>query len=155
MFSAFQSNAFQSNAFQIVTRIVKAIAGGGGSSKSKKRSRKYYVEYNNEILIFANAEQASNWLEAQRQAKKETKAQVKKRVKELKVEPPLEAIDLSAVKNIAERYGKVSNVNELLQQDNFADVVTYYKDLLKLQLKIIVQKAKDEEDEIEMLLLAM
>jgi hypothetical protein len=155
MFSAFQSNAFQRNAFQIVTQVVSAITGGGISKKARKQARRYYVEYNNEILVFANAELASNWLEVQKQAKQATKAKIKKRVKELKVEPPLEAIDLTAVKNIAERYGKVSNVNELLQQDNFADVVTYYKDLLKLQLEVIVQRARDEEDEIEMLLLAM
>jgi len=151
MFSAFQSNAFQSNAFQIITKIV----GGLGKAASRKRHKRFYVEYKNEILVFENADQAHAWTEYQSQLQSLAKNKRKKVIRNLKVEAPLEKIDLTSVKDIAEQYGKASTVNDLLNTNQLAEVVTSYKDLLKLQLKAIVKRVQDDEDEIEMLLLSI
>ena len=158
MFSAFQISAFQNSAFQIAKAVVSAVIGGGIPQKgqAKKRTRRFYVEYKNEILIFANADQANAWLENQTQLDaQQAKKQIKSRAKQLKVAPPLETIDLTEVKDIAERYGKSTTVSELLQDNQLADVVTYYKDLMKLQLDAMVKRIQDEEDELAMLLLAL
>ena len=154
MFAAFQSNGFQSNAFQIIAKVANAVIGGVSKGR-KKQHRRFYVEHKNEILVFENANQAQAWVEYQQQLQTLAKSKRKAVIKNLKVEPPLEKIDLSEVKDIAEQYGKSSSVNELLQSNNLADVVLYYKDLLKVQLDVMVKRARDEEDEIEMLLLAL
>ena len=115
-FSAFQSNAFQSNAFQIARKILGGIAGGIASNRKHKkeqvkaRQRRFFIEHKGEILIFANAEQAQAWTLAQQQLSKS----VKKRKKvSLPIAEPLEKIDLSQIKDVAEKYGKATSVKNL------------------------------------------
>ena len=160
-FSGFQSNAFQSNAFQIIQGAVKAVITGGiGTNKHKKpvvklRQRRFFIEDKGQILIFANAEQAQAWTLAQEQLSKS----VKKRKKvSLPIAEPLEKIDLSQIKDVAEKYGKATSVKNLLESQSYAKIVTMYENIIQqdFYLQSLRRKIEEEEEEdIAMLLMAL
>ena len=155
--SAFQSNAFQSNAFQIIR---KAIGGVTGSRKHKKqvvkpRQRRFFIEHKGEILIFANAEQAQAWTLAQQQLSKSVKK--RKRIS-LPIAEPLEKLDLSQIKDVAEKYGKTTSVNKLLESHEYAKIVTMYETIIQQDFYIqsLRRKIEDQDEEdIAMLLMAL
>ena len=155
--SAFQSNAFQSNAFQIIR---KAIGGVTGSRKKKKpqvkaRQRRFFIEHKGEILIFANAEQAQAWTLAQQQLSKPIKK--RKRIS-LPIAEPLEKLDLSQIKDVAEKYGKTTSVNKLLESHEYAKIVTMYETIIQqdFYIKSLQRKIEDQDEEdIAMLLMAL
>lgn len=158
--SAFQSNAFQSNAFEIA-RAVSAIIGGvtGGRKKKKPqvraRQRRFFIEHKGEILIFANAEQAQAWTLAQQQLSKSVKK--RKRIS-LPIAEPLEKLDLSQIKDVAEKYGKTTSVNKLLESGNYAKIVTMYETIIQQDFYIQSLKRRIEdqdEEDIAMLLMAL
>jgi len=158
--SAFQSNAFQSNAFEIARAISTIIGGVTGSRKKKKpvvraRQRRFFIEDKGQILIFANAEQAQAWTLAQQQLSKS----VKKRKKiSLPIAEPLEKLDLSQIKDVAEKYGKATSVNKLLDSHNYAKVVTMYETIIQQDFYIqsLRRKIEDQDEEdIAMLLMAL
>jgi transcriptional regulator of acetoin/glycerol metabolism len=160
MYSAFQSNAFQSNAFQVIKSAVEAIVGGVGSNRRKKpvvkhRQRRFFIENKGEILIFANAEQAQAWTLAQQQLSKS----VKKRKKILlPIAEPLEKLDISQIKDVAEKYGKTTSVNKLLESHNYAKIVTMYETIIQQDFYIesLRRKIEDQDEEdIAMLLMAL
>ncbi len=160
MYSAFQSNAFQSNAFQVIKNAVEAVIGGVGSNRRKKvtvkpRQRRFFIEDKGQILIFANAEQAQAWTLAQQQLSKS----VKKRKKiSLPIAEPLEKLDLSQIKDVAEKYGKATSVNKLLDSHNYAKVVTMYETIIQQDFYIqsLRRKIEDQDEEdIAMLLMAL
>lgn len=158
--SAFQSNAFQSNAFEIARAISTIIGGVTGGRKKKKpvvraRQRRFFIEHKGEILIFANAEQAQAWTLAQQQLTK----QVKKRKKiSLPIAEPLEKLDISQIKDVAEKYGKTTSVNKLLESGNYAKIVTMYETIIQQDFYIQSLKRRIEdqdEEDIAMLLMAL
>ena len=158
--SAFQSNAFQSNAFEIARKISTIIGGVTGGRKKKKpvvraRQRRFFVEHKGEILIFANAEQAQAWTLAQQQLSKS----VKKRKKiSLPIAEPLEKLDISQIKDVAEKYGKTTSVNKLLESHNYAKIVTMYETIIQQDFYIESLKRRIEdqdEEDIAMLLMAL
>ena len=158
--SAFQNNAFQSNAFEIARKISTIIGGVTGGRKHKKpvvrtRQRRFFVEHKGEILIFANAEQAQAWTLAQQQISKS----VKKRKKiSLPIAEPLEKLDLSQIKDVAEKYGKTTSVNKLLESHNYAKIVTMYETIIQQDFYIESLKRRIEdqdEEDIAMLLMAL
>jgi len=156
-FSAFQSNAFQSNAFQIARRILGGIAGGRKYKKEqvKARQRRFFIENKGQILIFANAQQAQAWTLAQQQLSKS----VKKRKKvSLPIAEPLEKIDLSQIKDVADRYGKATSVKSLLESQNYAKIVTMYENIIQqdFYLQSLRRKIEEEEEEdLAILLMAL
>ncbi|NDB61913.1 hypothetical protein EB001_26250 [bacterium] len=158
--SAFQNNAFQSNAFEIARAISTIIGGVTGSHKKKKpvvktRQRRFFIEDKGQILIFANAEQAQAWTLAQQQLSKS----VKKRKKiSLPIAEPLEKLDLSQIKDVAEKYGKTTSVNKLLESHNYAKIVTMYETIIQQDFYIqsLRRKIEDQDEEdIAMLLMAL
>lgn len=158
--SAFQNNAFQSNAFEIARKIATIIGGVTGGRKKKKpvvraRQRRFFVEHKGEILIFANAEQAQAWTLAQQQLAKS----VKKRKKiSLPIAEPLEKLDISQIKDVAEKYGKTTSVNKLLESHNYAKIVTMYETIIQQDFYIESLKRRIEdqdEEDIAMLLMAL
>jgi hypothetical protein len=160
MYSAFQSNAFQDNAFQVIKNVVEAIVGGIGSNRRKKvtvkaRQRRFFIEDKGEILIFANAEQAQAWTLAQQQLSKS----VKKRKKiSLPIAEPLEKLDISQIKDVAEKYGKTTSVNKLLESGSYAKIVTLYETIIQQDFYIqSLRRRIEEQDEedIAMLLMAL
>jgi transcriptional regulator of acetoin/glycerol metabolism len=160
MYSAFQSNAFQDNAFQVIKNVVEAIVGGIGSNRRKKvtvkaRQRRFFIEDKGEILIFANAEQAQAWTLAQQQLSKS----VKKRKKiSLPIAEPLEKLDISQIKDVAEKYGKTTSVNKLLESGSYAKIVTLYETIIQQDFYIQSLRRKIEEqdeEDIAMLLMAL
>jgi len=159
-YSAFQSNAFQSNAFQVIKSAVEAVIGGVGSNRRKKpvvkhRQRRFFIENKGEILIFANAEQAQAWTLAQQQLSKS----VKKRKKiSLPIAEPLEKLDLSQIKDVAEKYGKTTSVNKLLESHNYAKIVTMYETIIQQDFYIqsLTRRIEEQDEEdIAMLLMAL
>lgn len=158
--SAFQNNAFQSNAFEIARKIAAIVGGIPGGRKHKKpvvraRQRRFFIEHKGEILIFANAEQAQAWTLAQQQLSKS----VKKRKKiSLPIAEPLEKLDISQIKDVAEKYGKTTSVNKLLESHNYAKIVTMYETIIQQDFYIESLKRRIEdqdEEDIAMLLMAL
>jgi hypothetical protein len=158
--SAFQSNAFQSNAFQVIKNAVEAVIGGVGSNRRKKvtvkpRQRRFFIEDKGQILIFANAEQAQAWTLAQQQLSKS----VKKRKKiSLPIAEPLEKLDISQIKDVAEKYNKTTSVNKLLESSSYAKIVTLYETIIQqdFYIKSLQRKIEDQDEEdIAMLLMAL
>lgn len=158
--SAFQSNAFQSNAFEIARAVSAIIGGVTGSRKKKKpqvkaRQRRFFIEHKGEILIFANAEQAQAWTLAQQQLSKS----VKKRKKiSLPIAEPLEKLDISQIKDVAEKYNKTTSVNKLLESGSYAKIVTLYETIIQQDFYIqsLQRKIEDQDEEdIAMLLMAL
>jgi hypothetical protein len=158
--SAFQSNAFQSNAFEIARAISTIIGGVTGGRKKKKpvvraRQRRFFVEHKGEILIFANAEQAQAWTLAQQQLAKS----VKKRKKiSLPIAEPLEKLDISQIKDVAEKYNKTTSVNKLLESGSYAKIVTLYETIIQQDFYIqsLQRRIEDQDEEdIAMLLMAL
>jgi len=154
-FSAFQSNAFQSNAFQIARRILGGIAGGRKYKKEqvKARQRRFFIENKGQILIFANAQQAQAWTLANqvKTTKKRTKVS-------LPIAEPLEKIDLSQIKDVADRYGKATSVKSLLESQNYAKIVTMYENIIQqdFYLQSLRRKIEDQEEEdLAILLMAL
>jgi len=149
--SAFQNNAFQSNAFEIARAISTIIGGVTGSRKKKKpavraRQRRFFIEHKGEILIFANAEQAQAWTLAQQQLSKS----VKKRKKiSLPIAEPLEKLDISQIKDVAEKYGKTTSVNKLLESHNYAKIVTMYETIIQQDFYIesLRRRIEDQDEE--------
>ena len=160
MYSAFQSNAFQSNAFQVIKSAVEAIVGGVGSNRRKKpvvkhRQRRFFIENKGEILIFANAEQAQAWTLAQQQLSRPT--QKRKRIT-LPIAEPLEKIDLTKVKEVAEQYGKATSVKSLLESQNYAKIVLLYENIIQqdFYLQSLRRKIEEQEEEdLAILLMAL
>lgn len=158
--SAFQSNAFQSNAFEIARAVSAIIGGVTGSRKKKKpqvkaRQRRFFIEHKGEILIFANAEQAQAWTLAQQQLSKPIKK--RKRIS-LPIAEPLEKLDLSQIKDVAEKYGKTTSVNKLLESHEYAKIVTMYETIIQQDFYIqsLRRKIEDQDEEdIAMLLMAL
>ena len=159
--SAFQSNAFQSNAFQILQNVLEAIEGGiPGKRKKRKqvtkaKQRRFFIERKGEILIFANAEQAQAWTSAQQQLSKSVKK--RKRIS-LPIAEPLEKLDISQIKDVAEKYGKTTSVNKLLESHNYAKIVTLYETIIQQDFYIdSLRRRIEEQDEedIAMLLMAL
>jgi len=158
--SAFQSNAFQSNAFEIARAVSAIIGGVTGSRKKKKpqvkaRQRRFFIEHKGEILIFANAEQAQAWTLAQQQLSKS----VKKRKKiSLPIAEPLEKLDISQIKDVAEKYNKTTSVNKLLESGSYAKIVTLYETIIQQDFYIqsLQRRIEDQDEEdIAMLLMAL
>jgi len=158
--SAFQSNAFQSNAFEIARAVSAIIGGVTGSRKKKKpqvkaRQRRFFIEDKGQILIFANAEQAQAWTLAQQQLSKS----VKKRKKiSLPIAEPLEKLDISQIKDVAEKYKKTTSVNKLLESGSYAKIVTLYETIIQQDFYIqsLRRKIEDQDEEdIAMLLMAL
>jgi len=158
--SAFQNNAFQSNAFEIARKISTIIGGVTGGRKHKKpvvrtRQRRFFIEDKGQILIFANAEQAQAWTLAQQQISKS----VKKRKKiSLPIAEPLEKLDLSQIKDVAEKYGKTTSVNKLLESHNYAKIVTMYETIIQQDFYIqsLTRRIEEQDEEdIAMLLMAL
>ena len=158
--SAFQSNAFQSNAFEIARAVSAIIGGVTGSRKKKKpqvkaRQRRFFIEHKGEILIFANAEQAQAWTLAQQQLAKS----VKKRKKiSLPIAEPLEKLDISQIKDVAEKYNKTTSVNKLLESGSYAKIVTLYETIIQQDFYIqsLQRRIEDQDEEdIAMLLMAL
>lgn len=158
--SAFQSNAFQSNAFEIARAVSAIIGGVTGSRKKKKpqvkaRQRRFFIEHKGKILIFANAEQAQAWTLAQQQLSKSVKK--RKRIS-LPIAEPLEKLDLSQIKDVAEKYGKTTSVNKLLESGSYAKIVTLYETIIQQDFYIqsLRRKIEDQDEEdIAMLLMAL
>jgi len=158
--SAFQSNAFQSNAFEIARAIAAIIGGANGSRKKKKhvvkpRQRRFFIEDKGQILIFANAEQAQAWTVAQQQLAKPIKK--RKRIS-LPIEQPLEKLDISQIKDVAEKYKKTTSVNKLLESHSYAKLVTMYETIIQQDFYIesLRRKIEDQDEEdIAMLLMAL
>jgi hypothetical protein len=158
--SAFQNNAFQSNAFEIARKISTIIGGVTGSKKHKKpqaklRHRRFFIEDKGQILIFANAEQAQAWTLAQQQLSKSVKK--RKRIS-LPIAEPLEKLDLSQIKDVAEKYNKTTSVNKLLESGNYAKIVTLYETIIQQDFYIqsLQRKIEDQDEEdIAMLLMAL
>lgn len=158
--SAFQSNAFQSNAFEIARKIAAIVGGLPGGRKKKKpvvkaRQRRFFIEHKGEILIFANAEQAQAWTLAQQQLSKPVKK--RKRIS-LPIAEPLEKLDISQIKDVAEKYNKTTSVNKLLESGSYAKIVTLYETIIQQDFYIqSLQRKIEEQDEedIAMLLLAL
>ena len=158
--SAFQSNAFQSNAFEIARAIAAIIGGANGSRKKKKhvakpRQRRFFIEDKGQILIFANAEQAQAWTLAQQQLSKPIKK--RKRIT-LPIEQPLEKLDISQIKDVAEKYKKTTSVNKLLESHSYAKLVTMYETIIQQDFYIesLRRKIEDQDEEdIAMLLMAL
>jgi hypothetical protein len=159
-YAAFQGNAFQANAFQVIKSAVEAIVGGVGSNRRKKvtvkpRQRRFFIEDKGEILIFANAEQAQAWTLAQQQLSRPT--QKRKRIT-LPIEQPLEKLDISQIKNVAEKYGKTTSVNKLLESHNYAKIVTMYETIIQqdFYMESLIRRIEDQDEEdIAMLLMAL
>ena len=159
--SAFQSNAFQSNAFQILENVLEIIEGGiPGKRKKKKpvtraKQRRFFIERKGEILVFANAEQAQVWTAAQQQLSKSVKK--RKRIS-LPIAEPLEKLDISQIKDVAEKYGKTTSVNKLLESHNYAKIVTMYETIIQQDFYIesLRRRIEDQDEEdIAMLLMAL
>ena len=158
--SAFQSNAFQSNAFEIARAVSAIIGGVTGSRKKKKpqvkaRQRRFFIEHKGEILIFANAEQAQAWTLAQQQLSKSVKK--RKRIS-LPIAEPLEKLDISQIKDVAEKYNKTTSVNKLLESGSYAKIVTLYETIIQqdFYIKSLQRKIEDQDEEdIAMLLMAL
>ena len=161
MYSAFQSNAFQSNAFQILQNVLEVIEGGiPGKRKKKKpvtraKQRRFFIERKGEILVFANAEQAQVWTAAQQQLSKSVKK--RKRIT-LPIAEPLEKLDISQIKDVAEKYGKATSVKNLLESQNYAKIVTMYENIIQqdFYLQSLRRKIEEEEEEdLAILLMAL
>jgi len=160
MYSAFQSNAFQSNAFQVIKNAVEAVVGGVKGKGYKKpavrlKQRRFFIEHKGEILIFANAEQAQAWTLAKQQLAKPIKK--RKRIS-LPIAEPLEKLDLSQIKELADKYGKTTSVNKLLESHNYAKIVTMYETIIQqdFYIKSLKNKIEDQDEEdIAMLLMAL
>lgn len=158
--SAFQSNAFQSNAFEIARAVSAIIGGVTGSRKKKKpqvkaRQRRFFIEHKGEILIFANAEQAQAWTLAQQQLSKSVKK--RKRIS-LPIAEPLEKLDISQIKDVAEKYNKTTSVNKLLESGSYAKIVTLYETIIQQDFYIqsLQRRIEDQDEEdIAMLLMAL
>lgn len=158
--SAFQSNAFQSNAFEIARKIAAIVGGLQAGRKHKKpvvkaRQRRFFIEDKGQILIFANAEQAQAWTLAQQQLSKPIKK--RKRIS-LPIAEPLEKLDLSQIKDVAEKYGKTTSVNKLLESGSYAKIVTLYETIIQQDFYIdSLRRRIEEQDEedIAMLLMAL
>ena len=156
-FSAFQINAFQNNAFEIAKSVVKTFIGGAGKDKFRnpvKQPRRFFIENNGQILIFANAQQAEAWTQANNQLK-----QSKKRKKiSLPIAEPLEKIDLTKVKEVAEQYGKATSVKSLLESQNYAKIVVLYENIIQqdFYLQSLRRKIEEQEEEdLAILLMAL
>jgi hypothetical protein len=158
-FSAFQINAFQNNAFEIATNAIKTFIGGAGKDKFRNpvkqpRVRRFFIENNGQILIFANAQQAEAWTQANNQLK-----QSKKRKKiSLPIAEPLEKIDLTKVKEVAEQYGKATSVKSLLESQNYAKIVLLYENIIQqdFYLQSLRRKIEEQEEEdLAILLMAL
>jgi hypothetical protein len=159
--SAFQSNAFQSNAFQILQNVLEVIQGGiPGKRKKRKpvtkgKQRRFFIERKGEILVFANAEQAQVWTAAQQQLSKSVKK--RKRIT-LPIAEPLEKLDISQIKDVAEKYGKTTSVNKLLESHNYAKIVTMYETIIQqdFYMESLRRRIEDQDEEdIAMLLMAL
>lgn len=159
--SAFQSNAFQSNAFQILQNVLEVIQGGIPGKRKKKKTvtkakqRRFFIERKGEILVFANAEQAQAWTSAQQQLSKSVKK--RKRIL-LPIAEPLEKLDISQIKDVAEKYGKTTSVNKLLESHNYAKIVTMYETIIQQDFYIesLRRRIEDQDEEdIAMLLMAL
>jgi hypothetical protein len=159
-YAAFQGNAFQANAFQVIKSAVEALVGGVGSNRRKKpkvraRQRRFFIEDKGQILIFANAEQAQAWTLAQQQLSKPIKK--RKRIS-LPIEQPLEKLDISQIKDVAEKYKKTTSVNKLLESHSYAKLVTMYETIIQQDFYIesLRRRIEDQDEEdIAMLLMAL
>ena len=62
----------------------------------------------------------------------------------LPIAEPLEKLDLSQVKELADKYGKTTSVNKLLESHNYAKIVTMYETIIQQDFYIKSLKNKIE-----------
>lgn len=154
MFSAFQISAFQNSAFQIAKAVVSAVTGGGIPQKSQaRRSRRVFVEYKDKIYVFDTGDHAQAWLESVKA--QEPKKRTKRKPIDATIAPPLETVDLSVVKRIAQEFGKAKSINDLIRSKDYSSIVSFYEDAIARDFEAKRIQNEIEEEELTILLMAI
>jgi len=141
------------NVFYIhsITGGSQPVVEGGGKGSGKKRKKRVYVERDGKIYIFANEYQAAAFIQSEEQDKPKDKKAAKK-APEL-VTQPLEKIDVGSVKELADKYSKQQYFTDLLNKNDYDQLVYQYRLLLTLETQARLIESQDEE-EIAILLMA-
>jgi hypothetical protein len=135
----------------LITVSAQPVVEGGAKGASKKRKKRFYVERNGKIYIFANEYLAEAFIQSEEQAKTKNK-KVAKKVPEL-ASQPLEKINIGSIKELADKYSKKQYFTDLINKNDYDQLVYQYRLLLTLETQARLIESQDEE-EISILLMA-
>ena len=129
--------------------VAPVAEGGGSGSGKRRRKRKVYIERDGRVYVFANEYDAQAWSQANKPQKKKKRA----KVVELKSNP-VDVIDIEKVKQLAEEYGKTTELMPMIDMRQFDDMFYLYQNMLNLRIQSQKRMADEEDEDILILLLA-
>ena len=112
--------------------------------------KRWYIKRKKQILVFNSAQEADDYLEALEQAEKaieaaqKTSRRARQRLRNKLVKAPIQTVDIDLLADAVSRFD-LPPLPSLIQQQDFERF---------MQIFAIAQAIQDEEDDIELLLLA-
>lgn len=134
-----------------VQGLIEFIEDGGKTTYAGEidlgSSRKWYVRRKKQILVFQTAQEADDYLDAEKAAQEaidkaqKTSRRARKRLRDKILAKP-KAIDLDQLESLAERYSFTVDLPQLVLNQDYERLLYLYQQALELQ----------EEEDIEVLL---
>lgn len=119
-----------------------ALSGAVVVGRRQKRYGKAYLKRDNEILVFQSEDAKEDYLKTEEQAKQAINRAQRRKV--IAAQPKPVKVDIEQVKEQAKQF-EFENIQPLIVENNFQRII---------EIHLAIQQMLEDEDEIELLLLA-